>query len=64
MALTKAGAAIMVRDSEAPGKLVNIAIELAGNKQKRSDLSANILLLGKENAAAEIAEIVLSCIVK
>ena len=54
----------MVRDSEAPGKLVNIAIELAGNKQKRSDLSANILLLGKENAAAEIAEIVLSCIVK
>lgn len=64
MALVSADAAIMVKDSECARKLVKTATELAGNNERKSQLSANILTLGKSNAAAEIAEIILSCIIK
>jgi len=62
MALVNEGAALMVKDSEAEHKLVNTAIELAGNGQLRKNLSEQILKLGRENAAADIASLILECI--
>ncbi|WP_201781670.1 undecaprenyldiphospho-muramoylpentapeptide beta-N-acetylglucosaminyltransferase [Lentimicrobium saccharophilum] len=64
MALVSADAAIMVKDSECARELVKTTIELAGNNERKMQLSANILTMGKSKAAAEIAEIILSCIIK
>lgn len=62
MALVSSDAAIMVRDKEAGEKLVSTALSLATNNQLKERLSANIRLLGRDNAAAMIADVIESCI--
>lgn len=62
LSLVNANAAWLVRDTEAREKLVDKAIELAGNQKTMNELSTNIQTLGKPDAGREIAEEVLRLI--
>ena len=59
MALVQQQAAIMVKDSEAPQKLVQEAIGLIQDQQKRIELTENIGKMARPNAADDIASEVL-----
>ena len=61
-ALVTKNAAIMVKDKDAKDLLIDEAIKLIGDKSKRSELSRNILKLGKPEAANDIAREILSLI--
>lgn len=64
LSLTSRNAAIMVRDSEAPSKLVSTLIELAGNTKRQAELKENILRLAHPDAAKAIAKEALAIIRK
>lgn len=55
LALTKRGAAILVKDSEAPAVLVNTILKLASNLDEQKSLSANISSMAMPDAAGLIA---------
>ncbi len=55
MALSKRGAAILVKDSEAPTELINSILRLAADKQQQNNLSTNIKTMAMPNAAGLIA---------
>ena len=61
-ALVNENAAIMVKDSEAKATLVQEAIALANNIEKRQTLGSNISKLAKPNATQEIVDIILGLI--
>ena len=54
MALVQQHAALMVRDAEAAEKMVPTALQLAQDEQEQKRLQANILKMGRPNAAADI----------
>ncbi len=60
MALVKADAAILIKDSEAGAKLIDRVIDLIEDKQGQKKLSENIMKLGKPQAAQEIAHQILA----
>lgn len=62
--LTNKKAAILVTDTEATKKLVPISLELLANEALRQELSENIHLLAKTNAANSIAQEVFGMIKK
>lgn len=55
MALVKKDASILIKDSEANDRLVPEAINLLGDKTRQEELSKNIKLFAKPDAAKEIA---------
>ncbi len=55
-ALVKAGAAMMIKDSEAMNSLVDEALKLLYDKDRADKLSDNISQLGKPNAANAIVD--------
>lgn len=54
IALTKQEAAILVRDAEAHDRLIDEALNLLNDQNRRSKLSKNIAAMGKPNAAVDI----------
>ncbi len=56
MALLKRGAAILVKDAEAPKELINSILSLASDKQQKKNLSTNIRTMAMPNAAGLIAK--------
>ncbi len=62
MALVNKEAVLLVRDSEANGKLVNTAIGLIGDSEKQKVLSENISKLAMRNSAERIVEEIYSMI--
>lgn len=62
MALVEKNAAILIKDVDANDKLVPEAITLLNDKEKQNELSKNIKLFAKPNAAKEIAQKVLASI--
>jgi len=54
MALVEQHAALLVRDIEAAEKLVPVALQLAKEEQEQKRLQANILKMGRPNAATDI----------
>ena len=50
------GAAVMVRDQEAPEKLADLALELVQQESRLKELSVNIRGLSRRNAAEEIVK--------
>jgi UDP-N-acetylglucosamine--N-acetylmuramyl-(pentapeptide) pyrophosphoryl-undecaprenol N-acetylglucosamine transferase len=61
-ALVEKNAAILVKDADAPTQLVNTALELVGNNEKRKSLTENISSLAIRNSANVIAKEVLKLI--
>lgn len=59
LALSERDAAILIRDAEAGEKLVEEAISLVSDKNKRSVLSANIVKMADRDADIKIAREVL-----
>ncbi len=59
MALVEKAAALFVRDAEAAATLIPLAIETARQDEHLQELSDNIRLLARPNAAADIADAVL-----
>jgi UDP-N-acetylglucosamine--N-acetylmuramyl-(pentapeptide) pyrophosphoryl-undecaprenol N-acetylglucosamine transferase len=55
LALTYKNAAVMVRDDEAPKRLVDEAIKLVSNKEERKTLSSNIKKMADSDADVRIA---------
>ncbi len=62
MALVEKNAAILIKDTEANEQLVPEVLKLLKNKNKQEELSKNIKLFAKPNAAKEIAQKVLATI--
>ena len=58
MALVKLGAAILVRDIDAPQKAFPEALRLLDHPDEIRNLESAILKLGKPNAADEVAEVI------
>ncbi len=56
MALVSKDAAVLVRDAEAREQLVQTAIDLINNPEKRQSLHTNILTLAQTDSARRIAE--------
>ena len=56
MALATKDAAVMVRDAEATVKLVDEALRLMDDNDRRTSLSANILRLAKPEATKDIVD--------
>jgi UDP-N-acetylglucosamine--N-acetylmuramyl-(pentapeptide) pyrophosphoryl-undecaprenol N-acetylglucosamine transferase len=56
LALSTRGAAIMVRDSEAPATLISTITALASNETEQKNLSTNIISMAMRNSAHLIAE--------
>lgn len=56
MALVNKGAALYVKDSEAPQKLMQLALDTVNDNDTLARLSENILKLGKPNSADMIAK--------
>lgn len=56
MALVKRGAALFVEDSEAPEKLINLAITAVNDEAKLRSLSENVLKMALPNSAEIIAK--------
>lgn len=59
MALVNKGAAICVKDAEAPGKLLQMAVDTVNDDEQCARLSENVLGLGLKDSANVIAEEVL-----
>ena len=59
MALVEKKASILVKDKDAIEQLAEDAIELLNNKEKQKEIGENIKLLGKPNAAEQIAKSIL-----
>ncbi len=59
MALVNKGAAILIKDAEAPHKLMGEVEKLVFYKEKIIELEKNILALAKPNASSDIADEVL-----
>ena len=59
-ALVNKNAALMVKDTEVPEKLVNSALQLIQNENQKNELAENLKKLGKPNATKEIVDILLS----
>ena len=64
MALVRKDAGMIVKDIEAPEKLLSTACELLGNQEKIETLEKNIALLAKTDAAMTIAKEVYTAIGK
>lgn len=64
MALVRKDAGMIVKDIEAPGKLLRTACELLGNPERIETLEKNIALLAKTDAAMTIAKEVYTAIGK
>lgn len=64
MALVKKNAAVMVQDKEAKEKLVDEALKLLFDEARAKQLSENIALLAKPNAAEDIVNEIEKLIVK
>ncbi|MFN3404721.1 MAG: undecaprenyldiphospho-muramoylpentapeptide beta-N-acetylglucosaminyltransferase [Cytophagaceae bacterium] len=62
LALVEKNAAIMIKDSESRAKLVDEALKLMKNDNKKRELGDNILKLGKPDAANTIASEILKLI--
>jgi UDP-N-acetylglucosamine--N-acetylmuramyl-(pentapeptide) pyrophosphoryl-undecaprenol N-acetylglucosamine transferase len=62
MALVNKNAAILVRDDEAKGKLVEEAVALMKNESRQNELKQNIAKLAMPNAAEKITEEVLKLV--
>ena len=56
MALVNRGAALFVSDTEAPEKLINLAIATVGDEEKLKSLSENVLKMALPNSAEIIAK--------
>ena len=59
MALVNKGAAICVKDAEAPSKLLQMAVDTVNDDQQCAKLSENVLGLGLKDSANVIADEVL-----
>lgn len=59
LALVNREAAVMVKDAEAPDKLINTALELMGDEECLAKLSANVQAMALPNSANKIAEVIL-----
>lgn len=59
MALVEKNAAIMVHDKAAKEKMISTAIDLLNDENKKMELTKNIKLLAKPNAAEDIAKVIL-----
>ena len=59
MALVNKGAAICVKDAEAPGKLLQMAVDTVNDDKQCARLSENVLGLGLKDSANVIADEVL-----
>lgn len=64
LALSTQGAAILVKDSDAPGNLVKAITDLASNLEEQKKLSTNISSMAKQNSAGLIAKEVLELALK
>jgi UDP-N-acetylglucosamine--N-acetylmuramyl-(pentapeptide) pyrophosphoryl-undecaprenol N-acetylglucosamine transferase len=64
MALVNRDAALYVKDSEAPEKVINLAIETVKDEKKLSSLSENILKLALPNSADIIADEVIKLVTR
>ena len=62
MALVNKGAALFVKDAEAPNKLLQLAIDTVTNEQKLTSLSQNVKKMGLHNSADVIANEVIKLI--
>jgi len=62
MALVKADAAILIRDDEAPTRLVATAVDLLNNQEQKKILSTNIKKLARPDAAERIVREILSLV--
>ena len=56
MALVNKGAALMVKDAEAPGKLMGTALELVKDEARIKEIEKNVAPLAKPDAALTIVE--------
>jgi UDP-N-acetylglucosamine--N-acetylmuramyl-(pentapeptide) pyrophosphoryl-undecaprenol N-acetylglucosamine transferase len=63
-ALSEKGAAVLLPDKEIMKRIVNEAVKLVSDIDKRKSLSANIIKMAERNADTRIAEEVLKLIVK
>jgi len=59
MALVEKNATILVKDKDAVEKIADVTIELLNNKEKQKEIGEYIKLLGKPNAAEQIAKSIL-----
>jgi UDP-N-acetylglucosamine--N-acetylmuramyl-(pentapeptide) pyrophosphoryl-undecaprenol N-acetylglucosamine transferase len=64
MSLVNKNAALIIKDADAKEKLGGMVIDLLNDEAKMKELSHNILLLAKKNAAPEIAEDIIGEIAK
>ena len=60
LALANKEAAVMVKDAEAPDKLISTALELMGDEECLAKLSANVLAMALPNSANKIADVILN----
>lgn len=60
LALANREAAVMVKDAEAPEKLIRTALELMGDEECLAKLSANVLAMALPNSANKIADVILN----
>lgn len=56
LALVEKDAALYVKDADAQAELIDLAIRTVADSQRLDQLSANVLRLGKPNAASDIAD--------
>ena len=63
LSLVNQSAALMLRDQDAKNELVTVTLGLLADINKQKELSKNILTLAKPNAAQEIAEEVIKCMI-
>lgn len=59
-ALADKGAAILIKDSDVPNKLLRSVLDLSADENRQQELSANIKKLGKPNATKEIVDVILN----
>ena len=62
MALVNKGAALFVKDIEAPNTLLQLAIKTVNDEQKLESLSQNVKKMGLHNSADVIADEVIKLI--
>lgn len=62
VALEEKGAALIVKDTDTPGKLIGLAVETVRDTALLERLSANIALLAQRDSAFRIAEIILQVV--
>ena len=62
LALVRKNAAVLIKDADAMGQLVNKAIELISNEEELAALSRNILLMAEKDSADRIVDEVMKLI--